>query len=632
MLVNNTPQKSTRRLIVSIAVLLSVHVFACSGDDPVVPLPKPVDDPVEDTPAWEWQNPLPQGNHLSDVSFFDARTGVAVGGYGTILRTTDGGITWETRSSGTTAGLSAVSVAGGTNGIAVGGAGTILQTTDGGITWERRESGVTVALTDVAFADGAIATVVGWSGTVRRTTDSGHSWAAQQSGTAKLLTSVAFTDEGVGTIVGFDGMLRTTNGGATWLQQALDVLDPPYAEPFYYDVSYAGPNKGFARGSWLGGGLLLVTSDAGVSWKIQTGWDLVFLQAISQGDANTIIVTGSSGDVLRTTSGGLSWKWEKPFPESYSLHGAAFTSPITGTAVGAGGMIVRTDDGGDTWSRLTRGEVADLSAVSFTDADHGFAVGKHDAVLRTVDGGKNWVNKNIVTGPGPDGLSDVFAVDINTATVVGYWGIWKTEDAGNTWANKASDHVSSVSFVGDVGVAVGYQGVIVQTLDGGETWGSRPSGTNNALLDVSLASSTTGVAVGEAGIILRTTDGGTTWVSQPRGTDQLLRGVAFVNENTGTAVGYSGTILRTEDAGKTWLSQSSGTEHQLRDVSFFDAQNGIVIGDGGTILRTHDGGATWKIDASGTGNQLNGVSFTDANSATVVGSGGTILRAIPGEH
>src|SRR6266849_268151 len=44
--------------------------------------------------GWFWQNPLPQGNPLMAVSFVDANTGTAVGEYGTILRTTDGGATW----------------------------------------------------------------------------------------------------------------------------------------------------------------------------------------------------------------------------------------------------------------------------------------------------------------------------------------------------------------------------------------------------------------------------------------------------------------------------------------------------------------------------------------------------------
>jgi photosystem II stability/assembly factor-like uncharacterized protein len=59
----------------------------------------------------------------------------------------------------------------------------------------------------------------------------------------------------------------------------------------------------------------------------------------------------------------------------------------------------------------------------------------------------------------------------------------------------------------------------------------------------------TGTAVGEQGTILRTVDGGATWTSQSSGTTNLLLGVSFVDASTGTAVGHLGTILRTDTGG-----------------------------------------------------------------------------------
>ena len=85
--------------------------------------------------GWYWQNPLPQGNTLLGVSFTNADTGTAVGDYGTVLRTTDGGATWLSQTSGTTGWLNSVSFTDVNNGTAVGEAGTIIHTTDGGTTW-----------------------------------------------------------------------------------------------------------------------------------------------------------------------------------------------------------------------------------------------------------------------------------------------------------------------------------------------------------------------------------------------------------------------------------------------------------------------------------------------------------------
>ena len=44
--------------------------------------------------GWFWQNPLPQGNDLNSICFIDANIGTAVGPGGTILRTTNGGVTF----------------------------------------------------------------------------------------------------------------------------------------------------------------------------------------------------------------------------------------------------------------------------------------------------------------------------------------------------------------------------------------------------------------------------------------------------------------------------------------------------------------------------------------------------------
>lgn len=69
--------------------------------------------------GWFWQNPLPCGNNLNDVCFIDPNTGIAVGDFGTILRTSDGGNNWILQASGTTRNLNAVSFADDSNGAIV---------------------------------------------------------------------------------------------------------------------------------------------------------------------------------------------------------------------------------------------------------------------------------------------------------------------------------------------------------------------------------------------------------------------------------------------------------------------------------------------------------------------------------
>jgi photosystem II stability/assembly factor-like uncharacterized protein len=103
-------------LKISLLVLIfSIHIFAQEG--------------------WFWQNPLPQGNTLRGVCFIDQNTGWTIGGAGTILKTTNGGIDWTFQASGTKNYLRGVFFTDANNGTVVGSYGIILRTTNSGADW-----------------------------------------------------------------------------------------------------------------------------------------------------------------------------------------------------------------------------------------------------------------------------------------------------------------------------------------------------------------------------------------------------------------------------------------------------------------------------------------------------------------
>jgi photosystem II stability/assembly factor-like uncharacterized protein len=232
-------------------------------------------------------------------------------------------------------------------------------------------------------------------------------------------------------------------------------------------------------------------------------------------------------------------------------------------------------------------------------------------------------------------LLGVFFTDRNTGTAVGKNGtILRTTDGGARWVEQTSGTTSdlySVFFTDrNTGTAVGKNGTILRTTDGGARWVEQTSGTENDLLGVYFTDAKTGTAVGKNGTILRTTDGGARWTEQTSGTENVLWGVFITDAKTGTAVGKNGTILRTTDGGVHWTEQTSGTTNDLTAVSFTDANNGTAVGYFGTIRRTTNGGVSWTAQSSGTTNNLWGVSFTDANNGTAVGEYGTILRTTTG--
>ena len=78
----------------------------------------------------------------------------------------------------------------------------------------------------------------------------------------------------------------------------------------------------------------------------------------------------------------------------------------------------------------------------------------------------------------------------------------------------------------------------------------------------------TGYAVGGNGLILKTVNGGNNWVALTSGTTSILYSVFFTDADTGHAVGTSGTVLKTTDGGITWSSQKLSTTGRLTSVHF----------------------------------------------------------------
>ena len=168
-----------------------------------------------------WTQPTDGLPDLSSITFSaDGATGWAVGPDGVIVKTTDGGQTWESLESGTESRLESVSFTiDGTIGWAVGSR-VILKTANGGQTWTPGLGDTEAFLQSVASAtDGATAWAVSEYGTILKTND-GDTWASTDGSlpSSLSLTSVAFASDGiVGWIVGHDGtIIKTVNGGATW--------------------------------------------------------------------------------------------------------------------------------------------------------------------------------------------------------------------------------------------------------------------------------------------------------------------------------------------------------------------------------------------------------------------------------
>ena len=126
---------------------------------------------------------------------------------------------------------------------------------------------------------------------------------------------------------------------------------------------------------------------------------------------------------------------------------------------------------------------------------------------------------------------------------------------------------------------------------------------------VTFADAKEGWAVGDEGVIWHTIDGGKEWERQPSGTRASLRAVQFLTPYTGFVVGRTelpnragsvGVLLSTSDGGVTWTQMTGTLLPGLNAVQFFDDKRGVAAGDGSDVFpngvfRTDDGGRSWKM-------------------------------------
>lgn len=183
---------------------------------------------------------------------------------------------------------------------------------------------------------------------------------------------------------------------------------------------------------------------------------------------------------------------------------------------------------------------------------------------------------------------------------------------------------------GDKIVAVGDHGNVVISRDNGLTWIQSIAPTRTLLTAVSFPDSQHGWAVGHDGVIIATQDGGATWERQDQGkdTETVFLDVHFLNPKRGFAVGAYGKFQATADGGKTWtVSHPSDKEIHFNRLSV--ARNGTLYlaGESGTLLSSHDGGKTWAALNVPYDGSLFGALPLQGDALVVYGLRGHILRS-----
>ena len=285
-----------------------------------------------------------------------------------------------------------------------------------------------------------------------------------------------------------------------------------------------------------------------------------------------------------------------------------------------------------------------LYGVAVDRGGNWFIVGARGLLLVTNDHGQTWHRRQLLDR---DFYCVRFSPSQKTAWIVGEDGhILVSEDDGKTWQPQkppTQDRLLKIGIADDQRAAIAASdGDILSTADHGQTW-NKYNNKDLIFFDIAMNPNGEGWAVGEFETILHTVDAGKTWKVQTGGISRDFRvGPYFAvdfdgNNQIGWVVGLNGQLTSTGDGGKTWrntklpinramyVATGGGPGHPLwmagADGTFIQAKLDqqqqvadwhvenptfndiadiaiagnmeVAVGLNGTVLYTEDNGAHW---------------------------------------
>jgi photosystem II stability/assembly factor-like uncharacterized protein len=263
------------------------------------------------------------------------------------------------RNSHTTADLNSIFCVDSIHGWVAGAVGFLIRSIDGGATWDQHSTGTQANLRATAFADTNFGLAVGDGGTVVRTEDGGQTWKTVAIATQQNLYAVAIrSDRNLAVIVGDGGViLRSTD-------QAKSFSTPgAYDSPINWrSVKLSGDGKiAVLAGA---GGELKISKDEGLSFadlpKAPNG-----LRGLSiTTDASRIVAVGESGLIWKSTDSGQSFdRVESGTSSTLNAVGFALDNVQLGWIVGDSGTFLETRDGASKLNALKTPAPADFTSV-----------------------------------------------------------------------------------------------------------------------------------------------------------------------------------------------------------------------------------------------------------------------------
>jgi photosystem II stability/assembly factor-like uncharacterized protein len=299
----------------------------------------------------------------------------------------------------------------------------------------------------------------------------------------------------------------------------------------------AAHNSSAAEGPAAGAQLRVLSESALQSPKALYAATLAVTRAGSR-----LVAVGERGTVLFSDDAGEHWR-QAQVPVRVTLTSVRFINDHSGWATGHLGVILHTEDGGQTWTKQLDGQQAAAAVgatasslsdekaqrnakrfaedgpdkpffdIDFTDPQHGFAVGAYNLAFATDDGGKTW------------------------------------QPALQRLPNPKSLHLYGVRYVAGKVYVVGEQGLLLKSDDAGASFNALVSPYKGSFFGLLAAQSGTLIAYGLRGNALRSTDQGAHWDKLDTGLPVSFSGAREVNPGTLALLSQTGALLLSHDDG-----------------------------------------------------------------------------------
>ena len=514
-------------------------------------------------------------------------------------------------------------------------------------------------LTSIFFTSNDTGFVCGAYGEILKTTNAGNAWTHANIPQKNYLFSIQFskTNHSLGICAGTNGLiLRTTDAGSSW--QTLSRI----TSETLLKVTFAENGSIFICGT---GGVIMRSTDNGQNFTILSSGIADVITSINFPNAQTGYAV-AQGTLIYTSNAGETWSKKKlNYPSD--LYSVLFINEKIGWISGAGSLLLRTTDGGATFTQIKTETFDELVDIQFADADTGYILGSQ-VLIKTIDGGKNW--SRVYHFSFGSSSKSLCQLDNKTIMVCGVDGIIeKSIDAGITFAYVSRNNTykdftevrclnKNSSFLWAAGQTFAF------STDEGETWNFHPNPLTSSFLSVAYLTEQRAIAitrtgkifltddnffstrevsnpsavwlkkvlvthngtafcVGDRGVILRSADNGNSWNIVKNGTEDLYD-IKFLDDFIGYAVGH-GIVLRSLDNGVNWQRVSNIDTKFIFSVDFYDKSLGVIGTDSDSIYITKDAGNTWIVSQTKAGGDFRCVRFLDKNTIVGVGSFGTII-------